>query len=108
MSLTFRSHRSALFVLCIQLALLRTSATAETIGDPHVAQVERGLQTALYVSGQPRKNYSLAERMKYYKVPAVSIAVIDKYQIAWARGYGYRDVAARAAADPTTLSKLRQ
>lgn len=93
----------ALSVICIQLLLQRTTANAEAINDPHIAQVERGVQTAFYLSGQPRKTYSLTTRMKYYNVPAVSVAVIDNYQIVWARGYGNRDVAARAPADATTL-----
>src|SRR5688572_3347552 len=33
----------------------------------------------------------LAERMAHYKVPGVSIAVIDKGDIAWAKGYGVLD-----------------
>src|SRR5688572_23887791 len=33
----------------------------------------------------------LAERMAHYKVPGVSIAVIDKGEIAWAKGYGVLD-----------------
>jgi RimJ/RimL family protein N-acetyltransferase len=31
---------------------------------------------------------TLAERIEYYQVPGVSIAVIDDYKIAWGKGYG--------------------
>jgi CubicO group peptidase (beta-lactamase class C family) len=34
------------------------------------------------------KNYSLPERMTFYKVPGVSIAVIKGNKIDWAKGYG--------------------
>jgi len=31
---------------------------------------------------------TLADRMAHYRVPAVSIAIIDNYQVEWARGFG--------------------
>lgn len=34
---------------------------------------------------------TLTDRMKYYNVPGVSIAVIQNYQIEWAKGYGWAD-----------------
>ena len=33
----------------------------------------------------------IAERMEYYKVPGVSIAVIDNYRLKWVKVYGIRD-----------------
>ncbi|HXB44202.1 MAG TPA: serine hydrolase [Puia sp.] len=36
-------------------------------------------------------HWSLRERMKYYKVNGVSIAVIHHYSLEWARGYGFAD-----------------
>jgi len=30
----------------------------------------------------------LTERMEYYKVPGVSIAIINDFKIEWAKGYG--------------------
>jgi len=47
----------------------------------------------------------LAERMAYYHVPGVSIAVINDFQIEWAKGYG---VLAADAADPVTAQTLFQ
>jgi CubicO group peptidase (beta-lactamase class C family) len=35
--------------------------------------------------GNPR---TLAERMEHYGLPGVSVAVIDGYELAWAKGYG--------------------
>ena len=69
--------------------------------DPRIDLVERGLVGKFYLEGRPA--YSLAERMKFYHVPAVSIAVVDDYGVAWARGYGVRDVALNAPAETTTL-----
>ncbi len=41
--------------------------------------------------------------MKYYNVPGVSIAVFDKGQIMWARGYGFADVSAGKRVTSETL-----
>jgi CubicO group peptidase (beta-lactamase class C family) len=37
------------------------------------------------------KGWNIVDRMKYYKVPGLSIAVIKDYKIDWAKGYGLAD-----------------
>ena len=39
------------------------------------------------------KGWNIIDRMNYYKVPGLSIAVIKDYKIDWARGYGLADTA---------------
>jgi CubicO group peptidase (beta-lactamase class C family) len=46
---------------------------------------------------------SLAERMEYYKVPGVSIAVINDYQVEWAKGYGVLEAGGSERVTPETL-----
>ena len=67
------------------------------------AQILNGLESKYYVAGAPRVRHSLAERMRYYRVPAASVAVIDGYRVAWAYAAGLRDVASKAPAEPSTL-----
>jgi CubicO group peptidase (beta-lactamase class C family) len=62
-----------------------------------------GLEPTYYIVGTPRVAHTLAERMQHYRVPAVSIAVIDNYRIVWAYATGRRDVASNAPASTTTL-----
>lgn len=46
---------------------------------------------------------SLAERMRYYRVPGLAVAVVDEGRIAWAAGFGHR----RAEADtPVTAETI--
>jgi CubicO group peptidase (beta-lactamase class C family) len=45
---------------------------------------------------------SLAERMAYYGVPGLSVALIDGDEIAWARGYGVREAGHGARVTPET------
>jgi CubicO group peptidase (beta-lactamase class C family) len=48
---------------------------------------------------------SLADRMADYKVPGVSIAVIDNFKIEWAKGYGFKEAGRN---DPVTTQTLFQ
>ena len=50
--------------------------------------VENGLLPANTIKGEPLPVLNLADRMKRYNVPGLSIAVIDQAAIAWAQGYG--------------------
>jgi len=53
-----------------------------------VQQVEQGLRHQVVISGDKRQHMTLADRMKFYKAPAISIAMIDHGKVAWAKGYG--------------------
>lgn len=47
--------------------------------------------------------WNIYERMKYYKVPGVSIAVINNYQVEWAKGYGLADTLSKTPVTPQTM-----
>ena len=49
------------------------------------------------------KAQSLSERMAFYKVPGVSIALIDGFSVSWAKGYGEIKAGSGTAATPDTL-----
>jgi len=49
------------------------------------------------------KGWNILDRMKYYKVPGVSIAVIKNYQIDWAKGYGFADTLLKKSVDNETM-----
>jgi CubicO group peptidase (beta-lactamase class C family) len=42
----------------------------------------------MVVEGLPSERWKLEERMRQFSVPAVSVAVIDKGELAWARSWG--------------------
>jgi CubicO group peptidase (beta-lactamase class C family) len=48
----------------------------------------------------------LAERMAYYNVPGVSIAVINDYQVEWTRGYGVLEAGKSEPITPDTLFQV--
>ncbi|HEX8338819.1 MAG TPA: serine hydrolase domain-containing protein, partial [Pyrinomonadaceae bacterium] len=69
--------------------------------DARRARVERGLLPPVLVKGAPA--WSLEERMRHYKVPGVSVAVIKDFKVEWARGYGFKDAGTREPVTERTL-----
>ena len=71
-----------------------------------IQHVENGLLPAIRVRGATAPPpMTLADRMAYYHVPGVSIAVINNGALEWARGYG---VAAARETRPVTTDTLFQ
>ena len=68
-----------------------------------IKRVEQGLLPAVLIKGDPA--WSLAERMKFYKVPGLSIAVIKDFKVEWARAYGLKDLETK---EPVTTETLFQ
>ena len=66
-----------------------------------IKAVENNLGLQIRIEGEP--NQSLNERMNFYHVNGVSIAVIKDYKIEWARGYGWADSSEQRAVTPRTL-----
>ena len=71
----------------------------------NIQSVENGLLTAASIHGLPRKSYNIMDRMKYFNVPGVSIAVINNGSIEWARGYGVLEMNGDQAVAPSLLKQ---
>jgi CubicO group peptidase (beta-lactamase class C family) len=70
-----------------------------------IQKVERGLLPPVLIQGEKLPAMSLHDRMARWKVPGVSIAVIDGGTVAWARAYG---VVAAGTGDSVTTETLFQ
>jgi CubicO group peptidase (beta-lactamase class C family) len=68
-----------------------------------VSAVENALQPAMYAQGKPIAAMNILDRMKYYHVPGVSVAVIDNGKIDWAKGYGIKETGGNDPVTPETL-----
>jgi CubicO group peptidase (beta-lactamase class C family) len=73
-----------------------------------IARVEANLSGGMVIDGKP---FTLTERMKHFNVAGISVAVIDNYQIVWAKGYGFADkkegrkVTTNTMFEPGSISK---
>jgi CubicO group peptidase (beta-lactamase class C family) len=78
------------------LPILAFAFCADTQASESVAErqraVEEGLLPGVVVAGDSVPKYSIPARMEHFKVPAISIAVINDGQVEWARGYGVKRV----------------
>jgi CubicO group peptidase (beta-lactamase class C family) len=94
--------------LVVMVAGLMTAAWTGQEADTaeRIRRVEAGLrrfQTEGMVPRPVGDRLTLAERMAHYRVPGVSIAVIDDFEIAWVRGYGLRRAGGSDSVTPATL-----
>src|ERR1700676_1203306 len=68
-----------------------------------IARIENGLLLAATIKGQTPTRMNLAERMKHYNAPGVSIAFFENGQITWPRSYGLADGASGRRVTAETL-----
>lgn len=66
-----------------------------------ISEIEQNVYGGLLLNNE--RPPTLAERMAKYKVKGLSIAVIENYKIAWAKGYGWADEAEKRPVTPETL-----
>lgn len=50
--------------------------------------------------------YNIIDRMKFYKIPSVSLAVINNGKIEWTKTYGYADIETKRLTNTTTLYQV--
>ncbi len=98
----------SLFLLSCLLCLFACQQkSSEPAVDPEVTEamvaIENGLLPAVLPTGDTLTSFTLDERMAYYHVPGVSIAVLKDGEIHWARGYGVADSLQGTTVDTNTL-----
>ncbi len=68
-----------------------------------IEAVEHGLLNPRAQADSPLKKMELVKRMAHYKVPGVSVALVDQGELAWARGYGEMEAGSGKAVTPETI-----
>lgn len=82
--------------------LVGNTAPNTSVIEDRIKRVENGLLPPAMIKGQKVEPMKLAERMKFYHTPGLSIAAINDGRLEWARGYGARE-ADGDAVTPDTL-----
>lgn len=96
---------SVLLVLLALIAVANRPSTASQNADKvfeRIARVEKGLLPAIVIKGQSTA-LTIADRMAHYKVPGVSVAVINDGKIEWAKGYGVTEAGGSTPVKPETM-----
>ncbi len=112
---TLRPALTVAFLMCVSLQLEiagplraspRASVNSARSSDAQEARIHRIEATTVDMpigGNEPHLRLNLQKLMQLYKVPGLSIAVIDNFQIAWAKGYGVIEAGSAAPVTPTTL-----
>lgn len=104
-----RGVSSAALSLLALLALAASRPHPKASNDSEVAariqRVENGIPPLPLSSAEPPMQINVEKLMQLYNVPGLSIAVIDNFKIAWAKGYG---VTAVGSSTPVTVHTLFQ
>jgi CubicO group peptidase (beta-lactamase class C family) len=88
-------EKTIFYVICLFLFLVQTNCTESqtTAYSPavenRITRVENGLMS--WIQTQDTLRWSLKQRMDFYKIQGLSIAVINDGRIEWAKGYGWAD-----------------
>ena len=56
--------------------------------EQRIERIENGLLPPVVLKGETPLRMKIDERMKFYRTPGVSVAVINEGKVEWARGYG--------------------
>ena len=84
---TVRLARRALPALAL-LAAAPGVARAQSPEDPRALRALESLEPAVRFTNLPTPPRTLADRMEWWKVPAVSVAVLDDGGVVWTGGFG--------------------
>lgn len=68
-----------------------------------INSIENALSKNIQLKSDSNKTFSILERMAFYNVPGVSIAVVVDGEIRWSKGYGYANTATGTKVDSGTL-----
>ena len=75
---------------------------AEDLGVQLKKHIETGIVPAVRVRGESQR-FTLKERMRELRVPAISIAVFENFKVVWSMAYGVADADTGSAATTKTL-----
>jgi CubicO group peptidase (beta-lactamase class C family) len=87
--------------ICLVLFVSTTLYAQQQPVDEKIKQVESNLVSWAKVEGSP--NWTIEERMKYYGINALSVAVVHNYKIDWTKAYGWADTAEHRRATTETM-----
>ena len=100
--------RSRRLLICLSV-LASIQVYAQTANDPaqasRIQRVENGIPPIPLSEGEPPLQLDLKKLMQLYNVPGLSVAVVDNFKIAWAKGYG---VTESGSSTPVTVHTLFQ
>lgn len=100
-----KKHLSAAGFTAVFFLLFSGCDASKTLTKERIKTAEKGLLKSILFEGEKPEKMKLIDRMAFYKVPGVSISVIDNFTIEWAKGYGITQTGSQ---DPVTIETIFQ
>jgi CubicO group peptidase (beta-lactamase class C family) len=104
-----RLPTSAVLVCAVAVSLLSPGLAQSKPDDASLAarihRVENGIPPIPLSDNEPPQPLNIEKVMQLYNVPGLSVAVIDDFKIAWAKGYGFTETGSNT---PVTVHTLFQ
>ncbi|MDW7759961.1 MAG: serine hydrolase domain-containing protein [Acidobacteriota bacterium] len=85
------ARQAAAPALAFLLVFTAACETKESLERKRIRNVEKGLLHAVFIKGTTPEKMDLETRMRFYRVPGLSLAVMDENALAWSRTYGYKN-----------------
>ena len=87
----------------VALVAWAAQASQSPTQEARIAAVLQGLRPRLEIAGRAPTRWTIEDRMTQYRVPGVSVAVIENGKIAWTRGIGIKEAGKPDVVTPDTL-----
>jgi CubicO group peptidase (beta-lactamase class C family) len=97
-----KKHLCLLIIATFLFPIITWGQTPPNL-NAEIKRVESGLLAPFTIKGEP--SWTIEERMKFYKVPGLSVAVIKDFKVVWAKAYGVKDLQTK---EPVTTETLFQ
>ena len=82
---------------------MKSSTSTFTEFAERIRRIENEILSITIAPDQPPMNLDLQSLMELFKVPGISVAIIDQFEIAWAKGYGVTEVGTNNPVTSDTL-----
>src|SRR5450755_569051 len=89
--------------LLIVVAIVSLAFGQGSSSQDRIKAVESNVTPAVVLKGRPVPRFTIDERMKALHVRGIGVALIQNYQVQWAKGYGYADLETKRPVTTETL-----
>ncbi|MBM3312468.1 MAG: beta-lactamase family protein, partial [Candidatus Aminicenantes bacterium] len=98
------TSKAALAVVSVVLAAASCDPQ-KALTQKRVRAAERGLMRTVYLKGLSPERLTLVDRLAFYRVPGIGLAVVDKNAVEWSRAYGLKDAQSGQTLTPETVGQ---
>lgn len=90
-------------ISCQSQTTTKKQNTTKNQDSKEIEAIENGLLLETQAEGDVVQTFNIIERMNFYKVPGVSITVVENGKIKWAKGYGTANTNTNLKVDENTI-----